>query len=399
MNHLTDDELVLHYYDEDGPDLVRAERHLETCVDCAQAYEGLARTLRAVTPPDVVEAPEDTIAIRRLLLERAGDRESALMARVHAWLTEPRAIALAWLVPVLYPWAAPAIFAGARSGEPLVRGVLVVLALLWACAGPVVAVVVLHGVIGRFDRLRTRLRVLGALLATISPPLFMLLRGGQNLSWWYVALVVAAGFALLPWPNVTGSPSRLRAAHRLSALVLGVFILGHIVNQSVAFVSVESYAAMRSVMRLATQQSISYTVILAAVAMQIVTGAAMGLKRVGTGTLARNLQVVSGWYLAVFLLAHVFAGFFRTRPTEVLPVAASLVPPYLLADGRAVAQLPYYLLGVATFLLHVGLYTRLAALTWLAESSVRRLSYAGAFAGVMVVATVGLSLCGIHIFG
>ena len=89
MNHLTDDELVLHYYDEDGPDLVRAERHLDTCVDCARAYEGLARTLRAVTPPDVVEAPDDTIAIRRMLLERAGDRESALMARVHAWLTEP----------------------------------------------------------------------------------------------------------------------------------------------------------------------------------------------------------------------------------------------------------------------------------------------------------------------
>jgi hypothetical protein len=52
---------------------------------------------------------------------------------------------------------------------------------------------------------------------------------------------------------------------------------------------------------------------------------------------------------------------------------------------------------VSAFLLHIGLYARLAALGWLAESSVRRLSYATAVAGAMVVVTVGLSLCGIHL--
>ena len=40
VNHLTDDELVLHYYDEDGADLVKVERHLETCVDCAGRTKG-----------------------------------------------------------------------------------------------------------------------------------------------------------------------------------------------------------------------------------------------------------------------------------------------------------------------------------------------------------------------
>src|SRR4029450_2409001 len=65
--------------------------------------------------------------------------------------------------------------------------------------------------------------------------------------------------------------------------------------------------------------------------------------------------------------------------------------------GGAGAALPHYLLGVSAFLLHIGLYARLAALGWLAESSVRRLSYATAVVGAMVVGTVGLSLCGIHI--
>jgi hypothetical protein len=152
-------------------------------------------------------------------------------------------------------------------------------------------------------------------------------------------------------------------------------------------------------MRLATQQSISYVVILTAVAIQIVTGATMALKNVGASAFARNLQAVSGWYLAVFLFAHVFAAFFLARPAGVPPVATSLVPPYLLTSVRATAQLPYYLLGVTAFLVHVGVYARLAALAYLAESSGRRLSYVATLAGAMVVATVGLSLCGVHIFG
>jgi hypothetical protein len=398
VNHLTDDELVLHYYDEDGPDLLRAERHLETCVDCARAYEGLARTLRAITPPDIVEAPDDTIAIRRMLLERAGDRESALVARVHAWLTEPRAIALAWLVPVLYPWAVPAIFAGAQSGHSLVRGVLVVLTLLSACAGPAVAVLVMNGADDRFDRLASRMRVLGAILATVSPSLFMVVaRGGRRLDWWYGAIAAATILALLPWPSPGGSTPPLRRLHRLSSALLGIFILGHIVNQSLGFVSVPSYAAMRGVMRLASQQSVSYVVIVAMVAMQILTGAAMGLQRVGTGRIARNLQTVSGWYLAVFLFAHVCSPYLAARSAAAAPGAEVLTPPQLLATATSVASLPFYLLGVSAFLLHVGLYARLAALGWFAESSVRRWSYAAAAVGAMVVGTVGLSLCGIHI--
>jgi hypothetical protein len=382
VKHLSDDELVLHYYDEDGPDIVRVERHLDACVLCARAYHGLARTLTAVKPPAVVEAPDDTVALRQLLLERVHDRES------------PLAIALAWLVPLLYPWSAPAIFAAAQSAH---GPVLVVVALLWACAGPAIAVLALQRGRDRFDRLTTRLRVLGAVLATVTPPLFLVVRGGQRLDWWYGALAVTALLALVPWPASAGSTPRLKRLHRLSSLLLGLYILAHIVNQSLAFVSVESYAAMRGVMRLASEQSVSYIAIVAMVVMQIATGAAMGVKKVTAGALARNVQVVSGWYLAMFLFAHVCSPYLAARAVNAAPVAQALTPPHLLTSARSVASLPFYMLGVSAFLLHVGLYARLAASTWLPDASVRRLSYAGAIAGALVVATVGLSLCGIHI--
>jgi succinate dehydrogenase/fumarate reductase cytochrome b subunit len=102
---------------------------------------------------------------------------------------------------------------------------------------------------------------------------------------------------------------------------------------------------------------------------------------------------VSGWCLAAFLLAHVFSGLIFSPP----PTAASFNQFDLLATARSTAQLPFLLLGVAAFLFHVGVYARLAALAYLAEASVRRLSYAAIFVGTTVVVTVGLSLCGIHL--
>lgn len=347
--------------------------------------------------PAIVEAPDDTFTLRQLLLERARERESSVLARMQAWITEPRAIALAWLVPVLYPLAGPAIFAGSRAEDALVRGVLVALALLLACAGPAVAVLVLRKGPPAGGPHAGRLRVLGSVMATITPSLFILVaRGGRRLDWWYTAIAATALLALVPWPALAGSTSRLKRLHRLASVLLGLFILGHIVNQSIGFVSVPSYAAMRSVMQLASEQSVSYILIIAMVALQIFTGAAMGLKRVTSGVFARNLQAVSGWYLAVFLFAHVLSPYL-TRPAAAAPVAQVLTPPHLLASAAGVASLPYYLLGVSAFLLHIGLYARLAALGWLAESSVRRLSYATAVVGAMVVVTVGLSLCGIHL--
>ena len=84
----------------------------------------------------------------------------------------------------------------------------------------------------------------------------------------------------------------------------------------------------RGVMRLASQQSVSYAAILAMVTIQIATGAAMGLKKLTTGAFARNVQVVSGWYLAVFLCAHVFMPYLLAPPASVAPVAPSLTPPH-----------------------------------------------------------------------
>jgi succinate dehydrogenase/fumarate reductase cytochrome b subunit len=397
VTHLTEDDLVLLYYGEGGTRLVGAERHLQACAPCARAYESLAHTLTAVTPPDVVEAPDDLAELRALLRGPSAPASPP---------SEAGAIALVWLAALVYPFSFQALYGSGRVAQDHAAGTLLVtLAAVWACAGPFLATFALNRLtLGGFQRASTRLLVLGALMAAISPSAYLLVsRADTSLSLnlglgsWAGALALSTVFASFRWPSLSYSTARFQSVHRISALVLTVFVLGHVVNQALAFVSVPAYDAMRSVMRVASRDPVMYTVIVAAVALQMATGAAMGLRRVRPGAVARNLQAVTGWYLAAFLLTHVFSAYLFTPPEVRAGVAPAASQFNLLATERGAAQLPFLLLGVAAFLFHVGIYARLAALAYLAEASVRRLSYAAMFVGTTVVVTVGLALCGIHL--
>jgi hypothetical protein len=386
VTHLTDDELVLHYYGEDGYDIAGAERHLRTCAQCTHARERLARTLNVVTPPAFVDAPDDLPALRLALRNRVKGQPSLTRAT----------IALVWLLPLLYPVSLQVLFSSGRWAQEQVTGVpVVLLALIWACAGPFAAVLALNRMGDRGQRASMRLLVLGALMAAIGPSLFMLLsRVGVS---WYGALAVVSLLALVPWPRLPTSTPRFLQVHRISALVLTLFILAHVVNQALAFVSFPAYTAMRSVMRIASEQPASYALIVGAVLTQIATGAALGMKHVRGGAFATNLQAVSGWCLAAFLLTHVFGPLLASAAHTAATMAAPVNQFNLLDTFRSVAQLPFLLVGTAAFLFHLGVYARLAALAYLAEASVRRLLYVGAFAGSAVVVAIGLALCGIHL--
>ena len=57
--HLTDDDLVLHYYGEmERADEARAESHLEACHDCRQNYARLQRVMAFVDSAPAVDAPD-----------------------------------------------------------------------------------------------------------------------------------------------------------------------------------------------------------------------------------------------------------------------------------------------------------------------------------------------------
>jgi succinate dehydrogenase/fumarate reductase cytochrome b subunit len=407
VTHLSDDELVLHYYGESGPEIVAAGRHLSACAQCARSYEALARTLNSVRPPEFVEAVDDLPALRQLLRERSHERswsrrmgESPIRATVAM-------IVLVWLASLVYPVSLQALFSSGRWAQSHGIGIpFVALTLMWACVGPFLAIVALNRLsFDRGERASSRALVVGAVMAAISPSLFLFVSRANDslpvnlgMTLWYGVIMLGALLSLFRWPVASEWTADARAGrflyvHRLAAVVLAAFVLAHVINQALAFISVSSYTAMRNVMRVASQQPASYLLLVGAVAIQIATGAGMGMKHVRGGAVARNVQAVAGWYLAAFMLAHVLLPLLSS-PTSA---AGSNDQFDLLASPRSAAQLPFLLLGVWAFLFHVGVYARLAALAYLAEASVRRLSYAGIVIGTSVVVTIALSLCGIHL--
>jgi hypothetical protein len=73
--HLTDDELILHYYGEtDGVDTARIESHLAACAECQHANERLRQVMIMVDSAAPVEAPAGLERTAWARLEPALDR-------------------------------------------------------------------------------------------------------------------------------------------------------------------------------------------------------------------------------------------------------------------------------------------------------------------------------------
>jgi hypothetical protein len=399
MKHFNDDELVLHYYDEGGRNAALAE-HLQSCAQCATAYEGIARTLTRVTLPATPE-PDATLAadIWRHVRGRVARGDSQPRWAVAAGLGN--AALLIWLLPLVYPFAPRAIFESARLaradspwGLPLIA-----LALMWAFAGPFVALFVLNTIRGeRIDRVRHRLVVYGAVAATVSPALFNLTqRTGFGFPIWYAATALIALAALVPLAESTGSTLKLRRFHRTSAALILIFATAHLLNHTFAIFSVPTHSAVLGVLRVVYRQPVIEVFLFAAILLQIGSGGALvwhtHLRRPSA---SNNVQALSGLYLAMFFLAHVSAALLARPQTDTNFVWAA-GRGGLLASRGLTYLLPYYLLGVAALLAHVGQFLRRRVFASLQEIALQRLSYAGmAFSGIVML-TIGLALCGIRL--
>src|SRR5262249_23646429 len=98
MSHLTEEELILHYYGEEG-DTLATEQHLEECGHCRTVFGSLQRVLNVV---DSMPLPE-----------RGREYGAEGWRRIEPALAKPRR--WSWSLPTLPTWrwaAAGAAFAG-----------------------------------------------------------------------------------------------------------------------------------------------------------------------------------------------------------------------------------------------------------------------------------------------
>jgi hypothetical protein len=135
QNHLTDDDLVLHYYGEmPAAEEARAETHLSACGGCQGSYARLQRVMAIVDSAPAVDAAEgfERIAWARL--------EPALPRAERSWLSwfvfSPARlvfaagvvllVAAAFMAGRLMPRPVPATVTAARTAEQVKQGVLLV---------------------------------------------------------------------------------------------------------------------------------------------------------------------------------------------------------------------------------------------------------------------------------
>jgi hypothetical protein len=115
MNHLSEEELILHYYGEPGEpgesgDTLAGERHLAECGDCRALYASLERVLNVV---DTLPVPERPAEYDAQVWQRIEHRiEHSVRARRR----------MLWTLPASWRWAAAAAAFAALMATAFVAG-------------------------------------------------------------------------------------------------------------------------------------------------------------------------------------------------------------------------------------------------------------------------------------
>jgi hypothetical protein len=281
---------------------------------------------------------------------------------------------------------------------------LLALAIAGSLVGPIAGWLALNWLDRNgLERSRNRLLVHGALLAAVTPPLFTAMRKitSNQLVAWYIVVACIGFAAFLPSSNsrTAASSTNFRHVHATSAIVLATFALLHVFNHSIAMVSLAMNKAVLSALRLVYRQDVAQVVLVAAVALQVITGLTMVWKYyLRRATPLRNLQLVSGLYLAVFLVTHLIT-VFNTRRAGIDTdfVWASHAPGGLLASLSSVSLLPRYSLAVLAVFVHLACQARWNLGRLLSESSARTVSYSVMALGAVTTVVVALAACGVHL--
>jgi hypothetical protein len=159
------------------------------------------------------------------------------------------------------------------------------------------------------------------------------------------------------------APSRLAVAHGISALPIIAFALAHIVNQASGVAGGAAHVAIMNALRAVYRHPCVEPVLLACVAIQLVTGVIL----IGRGVSRRlgafeALQHAAGAYIAVFFASHVSA-VLRVRHVRNIDTDWHWLVSYdVFRDPWSARLSPYYALAVLALAVHLACALRSVAI-------------------------------------
>ena len=150
-----------------------------------------------------------------------------------------------------------------------------------------------------------------------------------------------------------GRTGTFRAIHRVSAVLLGAFLVAHIANHVVALAGVDTHRAVMDAARTVYRWPPIEAALLGSVLAQAATGLTLawrGRRRPGVWS---RIQLVSGVYLAFFLVAHVSAILF-IRHGLALDTNFHAAAMVLTVAPLPWFYAPYYAAGVIAVFAHMA---------------------------------------------
>jgi succinate dehydrogenase/fumarate reductase cytochrome b subunit len=191
-----------------------------------------------------------------------------------------------------------------------------------------------------------------------------------------------------PWVRIT---------HRISAVVLALFLAAHLLNHVVGLWGVAPHIAFMDAARLLYRSSAFEPLLLAAVLVQAVTG----IQQVWAGWGTRRgfwqrMQAISGLYLAFFLANHTF-WVLVARLGYGLDSNFYLAATFLTVSPLPILFAPYYAMGVFALFTHLACAVHFRSDGRTGSRIARALVGSGAVLAVTIVAVFMGAFYEIHL--
>jgi len=183
-------------------------------------------------------------------------------------------------------------------------------------------------------------------------------------------------------------PQRLRVWHKRNAAVLIIFLVAHFATHLSALFGPDTHSAVIDVLRIVYRNPIIEIILIGLFVTQVGLGIGLVIPRLKQTEKSGWfwIQVISGLYLALFILIHVFMGVLRGRAYEGVDTGLYFVASTLITTPVKYGFIPYYALGVIALFSHLA-----AALHWAGKppAATRGLIILGIVISVLVVGAYG----------
>jgi hypothetical protein len=154
---------------------------------------------------------------------------------------------------------------------------------------------------------------------------------------------------------------RFRPWHRRNAYLLLLFIAAHLTTHLASIFGADSQSAVMDIVRVVYRSPVIEIVLIALFVSQVCMGIALVIPRIRQSqkTAWSWVQIVSGIYLAIFILNHIFLGVLRGRTYEDVDTGFYFVAATMLSAPYNFGFIPYYFFAILALFSHLA-----AALHW-----------------------------------